>query len=340
MGPVSGAARSVTRAAIALVRRHPAGIFGVLLLLTITAVAVLAPFLAPGGPEAGVLRDRLLPPALAGGTWDHPLGTDRTGRDLLARIVWGARTTLFIAITATLLGGLAGIASGMLAGWYGRWFELVLGRLADVGQAIPFVVLAMAIVAVVGPSLLNLVLVLALASWLFTFRVVRGEMLAARERPYVEAARALGIGDHRILWRQVLPNLLPSIVVVLTLFVPQTILFSAGLSFLGLGVPPPTPEWGRMIADGADYLRTEWWLTLMPSAALVVTVLGITLVGDWVRDLGDPTLRTLARGAARDEHGAALDGPGVARDDAGASLDGPGVAHHEPGTAHDGPLDA
>jgi len=298
-GPRALSWARVPRVAIGHVRRHPAGMFGAAVMIGVAGVALLAPVLAPGGPEAGVLRDRLLPPAFAGGSWEHPLGTDRTGRDLLVRIVWGARTTLLIAVAATLLGGVVGIVAGMLAGWSGRWFDLVLGRLADVAQAVPFVILAMAVVAVVGPSLVNLILVLGLASWLFTFRVVRGEMLAARERPYVEAARALGIGERRILWRQVLPNVLPSIVVVLTLFVPQTILFSAGLSFLGLGVPPPTPEWGRMIADGADYLRTEWWLTLMPSAALVLTVLGITLVGDWVRDLGDPTLRTLSRGAER-----------------------------------------
>lgn len=278
---------------IRAIGQHRAGTFGVLLLAVVAAVAVLAPFLAPEGPEAGVLRDRLFPPVFAGGTWEHPLGTDRTGRDLLVRVVWGARTTLLIALTATLVGGFVGVVAGVLAGWYGRWVDLVLGRVADIQQAIPFVILAMAVVAVVGPSLVNLILVLGLASWLFTYRVVRGEMLAARERPYVEAARALGIGDARILWRHVLPNVLPSIVVVLTLFVPQTILFSAGLSFLGLGVPPPTPEWGRMIADGADYLRTEWWLTLMPSLALVWTVLGVTLVGDWMRDLGDPSLRAL-----------------------------------------------
>ncbi len=283
---------------IATIGRHRAGMFGVLLMVVVAAVAVLAPVLAPEGPEAGVLRDRLLPPVFAGGSWDHPLGTDRAGRDLLVRIVWGSRTTLLIAIAATVVGGLVGVFAGTLAGWYGRWVDLVLGRVADIQQAIPFVILAMAIVAVVGPSLVNLILVLGLASWLFTYRVVRAETLTAHERPYVEAARALGIGDRRILWRQVLPNVLPSIVVVLTLFVPQTILFSAGLSFLGLGVPPPTPEWGRMIADGADYLRTEWWLTLMPSLALVMTVLGITLVGDWVRDLGDPSLRVLRSAAA------------------------------------------
>ncbi|MEK6720412.1 MAG: ABC transporter permease [Chloroflexota bacterium] len=289
---------------IATIGRHRAGMFGVLLMVVVATIAVLAPVLAPGGPEAGVLRDRLLPPVFAGGSWDHPLGTDRAGRDLLVRIVWGSRTTLWIAIAATVGGGLVGIVAGVVAGWYGRWVDLILGRLADIQQAIPFVILAMAVVAVVGPSLLNLILVLGLASWLFTYRVVRGDMLAARERPWVEAARALGIGDRRILWRQVLPNVLPSIVVVLTLFVPQTILFSAGLSFLGLGVPPPTPEWGRMIADGADYLRTEWWLTLMPSLALIVTVLGITLVGDWVRDLGDPLLRLLRSAApATDEMG-------------------------------------
>lgn len=269
-----------------------AGTFGVALIVVVAAVALLAPVLAPAGPEAGVLRDRLLPPVFAGGTWDHPLGTDRSGRDLLDRIIWGSRTTLLIAILATLIGGAVGTVAGVLAGWYGRWVDAVLGRLADIQQAIPFVILAMAVVAVVGPSLVNLILVLGLASWLFTYRVVRGEVLATRERPWVEAARALGIGDARIVWRQVLPNVMPSIVVVLTLFVPQTIMFAAGLSFLGLGVPPPTPEWGRMIADGADYLRTEWWLTLMPSLALVATVLGVTLVGDWLRDRGDPSLRT------------------------------------------------
>ncbi len=269
-----------------------AGTFGVALIVAVAAVALLAPVLAPAGPEAGVLRDRLLPPVFAGGTWDHPLGTDRSGRDLLDRIIWGSRTTLLIAILATLIGGAVGTVAGVLAGWYGRWIDAVLGRLADIQQAIPFVILAMAVVAVVGPSLVNLILVLGLASWLFTYRVVRGEVLATRERPWVEAARALGIGDARIVWRQVLPNVMPSIVVVLTLFVPQTIMFAAGLSFLGLGVPPPTPEWGRMIADGADYLRTEWWLTLMPSLALVATVLGVTLVGDWLRDRGDPSLRT------------------------------------------------
>ena len=286
--------------AIARVGRHRAGSFGVLLMIVVAAVAVLAPVFAPVGPEAGVLRDRLLPPVFAGGTWEHPLGTDRSGRDLLVRIVWGARTTLFIAVTATLVGGFVGVVAGVLAGWYGRWADVVLGRLADIQQAIPFVILAMAVVAVIGPSLVNLILVLGLASWLFTYRVVRAEVLAVRERPFIEAARALGIGDRRLLIRHVLPNIGSSILVVFTLFVPQTILFSAGLSFLGLGVPPPTAEWGRMIADGADYLRTEWWLTMMPSLALVVTVLGITLVGDWVRDLGDPTLRVLQRSASGD----------------------------------------
>ncbi len=298
-------AATAPRAAFRAVRRHPAGVAGVALVAAIVAIALLAPVLAPAGPEAGALLDRLKPPVFAGGSWEHPLGTDRAGRDILARIVWGARTTLLIAVAATLGGGLVGVLAGLAAGWRGRSTDAVLGRVADIQQAIPFVVLAMAIVAVVGPSLVNLVVVLGLAVWLYTYRIVRGEVLAIHERPYIEAARALGIGEARILWRQVLPNVAPSVVVVLTLLVPQTILFTAGLSFLGLGVPPPTPEWGRMIADGADYLRTEWWLTLMPSAALVVTVLGITLVGDWVRDLGDPSLRSLR--AARADDGRSSD---------------------------------
>jgi peptide/nickel transport system permease protein len=166
-----------------------------------------------------------------------------------------------------------------------------VGRVTDVQQSIPFLVLALAVVAVLGASLANLILVLGLGSWIFYHRVVRAEVLRIREQPYIEAARALGGSSRGVLWRHVLPNVLPSVIVVATLFVPQVIVFTAGLSFLGLGVPPPTPEWGRQIADGIEYLRTAWWLTLVPSFFLVVTVIGVNLVGDWLRDVLDPTLR-------------------------------------------------
>jgi len=272
--------------------RDVPAVVGGAILLAIVAMALLAPLLTEHDPNAQELREHLLPPAwLAGGSPEHPLGTDRNGRDMLARILFGARVSLLIGFTAVVVGGTVGVVAGALAGFLGGWVDLVLGRLADVQQAIPFVVLALAAVAVVGPSLANLIIVLGVGSWLFYFRVVRGEVLAVRERPYIEAAVAAGIGPRQIFLRHVLPNVAPSIVVVVTLFVPNVIVFTAGLSFLGLGVPAPTAEWGRMIADGVDYLRTAWWLSVVPSAFLVATVFAINLLGDWLRDVLDPVQR-------------------------------------------------
>lgn len=273
-------------------RRDLAAVVGGTILLAIVLLAALAPLVTPYDPDAQQLRDRLLPPAwVAGGTPEHILGTDRNGRDILARIAYGGRVTLLIGVTAVVVGGLVGISAGALAGFAGGWVDGVIGRIADVQQSIPFVVLALAVVAVVGASLANLILVLGVGSWLYYFRVVRGEVLAVRVQPYVEAAVASGVGPLRLFVRHMLPNILPSILVIVTLFVPNVIVFTAGLSFLGLGVPPPTAEWGRMIADGVDYLREQWWLSGIPSLFLVATVLAINLLGDWLRDVLDPVQR-------------------------------------------------
>ena len=273
-------------------RRDLPAMVGGSILLAIVLMALFAPYVTPHDPNAQELRDRLLPPAwIAGGSADHLLGTDRNGRDILARIAFGARLTLLIGVTAVFVGGLVGVTAGALAGFLRGWVDGVIGRVADVQQAIPFVVLALAVVAVVGASLANLILVLGVGSWLFYFRIVRGEVLSVRQRPFIEAAVATGVGPGRLFTRHILPNVLPSIVVVVTLFVPNVIVFTAGLSFLGLGVPPPTAEWGRMIADGVDYLREQWWLSGVPSVFLVATVLGINLVGDWLRDVLDPVQR-------------------------------------------------
>lgn len=273
-------------------RRDLPAMVGGSILLAIVLMALFAPYVTPHDPNAQELRDRLLPPAwIAGGSADHLLGTDRNGRDILARIAFGARLTLLIGVTAVFVGGLVGVTAGALAGFLRGWVDVVIGRVADVQQAIPFVVLALAVVAVVGASLANLILVLGVGSWLFYFRIVRGEVLSVRQRPFIEAAVATGVGPGRLFTRHILPNVLPSIVVVVTLFVPNVIVFTAGLSFLGLGVPPPTAEWGRMIADGVDYLREQWWLSGVPSVFLVATVLGINLVGDWLRDVLDPVQR-------------------------------------------------
>jgi peptide/nickel transport system permease protein len=262
------------------------------IVVTIVVLALLAPWISPHDPLAQVLPDRLKPPAwLPGGSPTYLLGTDANGRDLLSRILWGARTSLEIGVLSVLLGAAIGVTSGLLAGYRGGWLDTIIGRLADIQQAIPLLILALAVIAVVGSSILNLVLVLGIGSWLYYYRVVRGEVLAVRERPYIDAARAVGAGDRRILLRHILPNVAGSIVVIVTLELPQVILFTAGLTFLGLGVPPPTPEWGRLIFDGRDYLQSAWWLTVEPAVFLVLFVLGVNLLGDALRDRLDPVRR-------------------------------------------------
>jgi peptide/nickel transport system permease protein len=273
-------------------RRTWEGVAGLAIVGFVLAVAVLAPLIAPYDPTVQELRDRLLPPSfLPGGSPEHLLGTDGNGRDLLSRIVVGSRLSLLIGGATVLIGGAIGVTAGILAGLRGGWFDLVAGRLADIQQAIPFIILALAVVGVLGSSVVNLIAVLGVGSWFYWFRVVRGEVLALREQPFVEAARAAGIGDWQLVSRQLWRNLAPSIIVLATLWLPQAIAYTAGLSFLGLGVPPPTPEWGRLIADGTEQIADAWWLAALPSAALVVTVLGLTLTGDWLRDMADPVRR-------------------------------------------------
>jgi peptide/nickel transport system permease protein len=271
-------------------------VIGSIVVGAIVLMALLAPWISPHDPLAQVLTDRLKPPAwLPGGSPTYLLGTDATGRDLLSRIIWGGRTSLEIGVLSVALGALIGVSAGLLAGYRGGWLDLAIGQLADIQQAIPFLILALAVIAVVGSSTLNLVLVLGVGSWLYYFRVTRGEVLAVRERPYIEAARAAGVGQWRILRRHVLPNIAGSIVVIITLQIPQVILFTAGLTFLGLGVPPPTPEWGRLTYDGRDYLQTAWWLTVEPALVLVVFVLGVNFIGDGLRDWLDPVRRRSGR---------------------------------------------
>ena len=273
-------------------RRTWEGVAGLAIVGFVLAVAVLAPLIAPYDPTVQELRDRLLPPSfLPGGSPEHLLGTDGNGRDLLSRIVVGSRLSLLIGGATVLIGGAIGVTAGILAGLRGGWFDLVAGRLADIQQAIPFIILALAVVGVLGSSVVNLIAVLGVGSWFYWYRVVRGEVLALREQPFVEAARAAGIGDWQLVTRQLWRNLAPSIIVLATLWLPQAIAYTAGLSFLGLGVPPPTPEWGRLIADGTEQIADAWWLAALPSAALVVTVLGLTLTGDWLRDMADPVRR-------------------------------------------------
>lgn len=253
------------------------------------AAAALAPALAPVDPVKNSLADRLTPPMwAAGGSDKYPLGTDTLGRDVLSRLLHGARVSLTIGVAAVAVACVVGVALGLIAGWYRGWSDDLTMRLGDVQLAFPVLVLAVAVLAVLGASLWNLVAVLALSSWITFARIVRGETLSLRHRDFVEAARALGARDRHILVRHMLPNVLPSLTVVATFSVARTIIAEASLSFLGLGIPPPAPSWGAMLDEGRNYITTGWWLALFPGVAILLLVLGINLVGDWLRDVLDP----------------------------------------------------
>ena len=253
------------------------------------AAAIFAPLLSPADPIRNDLLERLAPPMWsAGGSAAHPLGTDTLGRDVLSRLLYGARVSLVIGFVTVIVSGAAGVLLGVLGGFYGGWLDDVLMRAGDVQLAFPVLLLGVAMLSVLGPGLGNLVLVLALSGWITYARIVRGETLSLRQREFVEAARALGALDGRLIWRHVLPNVWAPMAVVATFSVARTIIAEASLSFLGLGVPAPTPSWGAMLDEGRNYITTGWWLALFPGTAILIVVLVINLIGDWLRDVLDP----------------------------------------------------
>ncbi|HEX6211152.1 MAG TPA: ABC transporter permease [Methylomirabilota bacterium] len=273
------------------VPRDRVALLGLAVILASAVLAVLAPVLAPDDPARNDLLARLTPPAwMAGGSWAHPLGTDTLGRDVVSRLLYGARVSLVVGLSAVVLAGVLGVLLGLVSGYYGGRLDDALMRLGDVQLAFPALVLAIAVLAVVGSGLGNVVLVLGVTGWVTYARIARGETLSLRHRDFVEGARALGARDAGILWRHVLPNVLPSITVIATFSVARTIIAEASLSFLGLGIPPPAPSWGAMLDEGRNYLTTGWWLALFPGLAILAVVLGINVVGDWLRDTLDPRL--------------------------------------------------
>ena len=264
---------------------------GVAILVGVALAAIFADVIAPSAPDRQLLTARLDPPSWLGGEHGYILGTDQLGRDVLSRVIYGSRVSLIVGLAGVLLSGTLGVTLGLVAGYFGGYWDRVIMRVTDVQQAIPALVLAIAVVAVLRPSLLNLIIVLAVTTWVAFARVVRSEVLALRETLFVEAARVVGARDRRIIARHILPNVGASIIVIGSLTVANLILFEASLSFLGLGVPPPTPTWGRMVFDGMEYLSTAWWIPLFPGSAVMLTVLGSNLVGDWLRDALDPRQR-------------------------------------------------
>jgi ABC-type dipeptide/oligopeptide/nickel transport system permease subunit len=268
---------------------RPGGLIGLSIVILVITAAVLAPMISPYDPGKQDIVQRLKPPAwVGGGTWNHVLGTDSVGRDMLSRIIYGARISLFVGLAVTTASATLGIALGLVAGYLRGPYDAVISRVGDMQQAIPFLVLAIAVAAMLGPGLLNLILVLVITTWVTFFRVVRSEVLSVREEQYVWAAQAIGCSDARIILRYILPNVTASIIVVATLLVAGTIIFEASLSFLGLGVPSNLPTWGRIVADGREYIASEWWIAFFPGLAILLTVMGINLLGEWLREELNP----------------------------------------------------
>jgi peptide/nickel transport system permease protein len=274
-----------------LARRRTA-VFGLGVVITVLLAAVFAPWLTPFDPLEQDINQRLREPG-----WQtaegrvHALGTDHLGRDILARVIFGSRIALAVGFSAVLISGVLGMAIGLVSGYFGGKVDDFFMRLADIQLAFPFILLAIAVIGVLGPSLRNIIIVIGVSSWVVYARVVRGEVLSIRERDFVQAAIALGSRDGRVLVRHVLPNAFTPWLVVATLDMARVIVIESALSFLGLGVQPPTPTWGGMLADGRVYLSTAWWLATFPGLAILVTVLGINLLGDGLRDTLDPRLK-------------------------------------------------
>ena len=267
-------------------------VFGLSVLLLMGGAAVLAPQLAPWDPGRQMLLKRLRPPMWQErGLREHPLGTDHLGRDILSRILYGGRISLGVGLTAVTLSALIGVTLGLLAGFFGGRADAFIMRVVDVFLAIPYILLAMGVVFALGPSLLNVILVMGATRWVQFARIVRADVLSIREREFVAGARARGNRPLRLLLRHVLPNALTPIIVVATLELAFMIIYESALSFLGLGVQPPTPTWGWMLADGRNYIATAWWLATFPGLAIMLTVLAVNLLGDWLRDTLDPRLK-------------------------------------------------
>src|SRR5215207_2291058 len=277
---------------MARLRADRKGRAGLLMLVALALLLLLGPLVLGADPMYQDLRARLAPPlGFEGGTASHPLGTDQLGRDMLARLLVGGQISLAIGLAASVLAAVIGVAAGMLAGYTGRFWDGVITSIADVQLTFPNILLALSVMVVLGPGTWNLVLVLVLSSWVFQARIVRADVLSLRHRDFVDAGRAIGATDGYLLWRYILPNIAGSVLVLFTLTLVRVILAEASLSFLGLGIMPPAPSWGGMLAEGRQYLATAWWTGTFPGLLLMVTIVAINLIGDSLRDILDPRIQ-------------------------------------------------
>jgi peptide/nickel transport system permease protein len=265
------------------------------ILVTLALLAIFADFIAPYNPEIGSLSQRFKPPAwVAGGTTAHLLGTDHIGRDVMSRLIFGARVSMMVGFTAVIIAGVLGSALGILSGYLGGWVDQVIMRITDTWLALPALTFAIFLAAIVGPSEWNIVIILGAVYWTRYARVIRGEVLSLKERDFVRLAIVAGCSKWTIMRRHLLPNVANTAIVLATLMLGVVIVAEAALSFLGVGVPPPKPAWGLMLADGKKGLMAGyWWLTVFPGVCIVLMVLAANLLGDWLRVKLDPQLRQL-----------------------------------------------
>jgi len=277
--------------ALRRLRRYPVVPLGILTFCLVIP-ALLASQVAPHDPLKGSLANRLKAPAWQdGGSLNYPLGTDKLGRDILSRMIHGARVSLVVSLVAILVGGAIGTGLGLISGYFGRWVDSLIMRFVDISLSLPTILLALVLVAAVGPSFGTVITVLVVLLWARYARLVRAETLAIKERDFIARARVAGASHVRIMLRYIFPNVVNSLVVLATLQVGYVILLESALSFLGAGLPRPTPAWGLMIADGRELIVTAWWVSMFPGLAIMLTVLSLNLLGDWLRDHLDPKLR-------------------------------------------------
>lgn len=280
------ALRSLFRRKVALV--------GVIILIIVILTSVFASYFAPYDPGKIDIISRLQPPGWVTPEGKlHVLGTDIIGRDVLSRLIFGTRISLLVGFAAVLIAGSLGVMLGLLSGFYGGWIDVIIMRLADTQFAFPFILLAIAVLAVLGPGVMKIILVLGVNGWVRYGRITRSQVLSLREQEFVLAARSIGMGNGRIIFKHILPNTWGPIIVIASFMVASTIISEASLSFLGLGVPPRVPSWGGMLADGRDYLERAPWLSIYAGMAISLVVLSINVVGDWIRDYLDPRLKNI-----------------------------------------------
>ncbi len=274
---------------IKILLRNKLSIVGLSIIVALIIIAILAPILAPYPDQAlgePNLKERLQPPSRL-----HPFGTDHLGRDILSRVIYGTRTSLIVGFSVVFLALLIGVPLGLIAGYFGGKVDLIIMRITDIFLAFPPLLLALLIATTLGRGMINAILALAISWWPWYTRLARGMAISVKERPYVEASRAMGISDWKIMIRHVLPNSLSPLIVQATMDMGSAILEAAALSFLGLGVQPPTPDWGLMVSEGKDYFLNYWWYPVFPGLAIFITVMAFNLLGDAVREVIDPRLR-------------------------------------------------